>query len=272
MAQCRLYFLIFVLLAAGLGGCASGSKSANEGTDAVPATAEGAAPDTSLGNPLDQAPAVADSVKDSASGGPSTPSAVEAPDQSSAATGSGELNDYKVRKGDTLMKIAYEYYGDLTRWKEIYQNNKDTMSDPNQLTVGKVIRLDTSHPVAALEGEKYMIQTGDTLGKVSNQLYGTPRRWKELYEKNKQLIRDPNKIFAGFYLYYTPDQNSSVLGSNSSSGSEGGTEISQNRAASAEVGVPNGQLPQVPKVDPQLTQSSVAPVNSEAVAPTNLSN
>ncbi len=272
MAQCRLYFLMFVLLTAGLGGCASGSKTTNEGTDAVPATAEGLAPDASPTNPLDQAPAVADSVKDSATAGPSSPSVAVAPDQSSEVAVSGELKDYKIRKGDTLMKIAYEYYGDLTRWKEIYQNNKDSISDPNQLSVGKVIRLDTSHPVAAIEGEKYRIRTGDTLGKVSHQLYGTPQRWKELYEKNKQLIRDPNKIFVGFYLYYTPDQNSQVLGSRSSSGSEGGTELSQAKASPAEVGVPNGQLPQVPKVDPQLTQSNADLVNSEAVAPTNLSN
>ena len=27
-------------------------------------------------------------------------------------------------------------------------------------------------------------------------------KWKKLWENNKALIKDPNKIYAGFYLYY----------------------------------------------------------------------
>ena len=54
-------------------------------------------------------------------------------------------------------------------------------------------------------GESYLIKRGDTLGVISNDVYGTTRKWKKLWENNRQLIKDPNKIYAGFYLYYQPE-------------------------------------------------------------------
>jgi hypothetical protein len=55
-------------------------------------------------------------------------------------------------------------------------------------------------------GESYLIKKGDTLGLISNDVYGTTRKWKKLWENNRQLIKDPNRIYAGFYLYYVPER------------------------------------------------------------------
>ena len=46
-----------------------------------------------------------------------------------------------------------------------------------------------------------------TLGSISHTVYGSTRKWKKLWENNRQLIKDPNKIYAGFYLYYQPEGN-----------------------------------------------------------------
>jgi len=54
-------------------------------------------------------------------------------------------------------------------------------------------------------GEKYLIKVGDTLGLISNEVYGTKAKWKKLWENNRQLIKNPNRIFAGFNLYYVPE-------------------------------------------------------------------
>ena len=52
------------------------------------------------------------------------------------------------------------------------------------------------------EGLPYLIRTGDTLGIISTSVYQTSRKWKMIWENNRPLIKDPNKIFAGFTLYY----------------------------------------------------------------------
>ena len=44
--------------------------------------------------------------------------------------------DYKVKRGDTLSGIALRHLGSRKRAKEIYQINKDQMSNPNILKIG----------------------------------------------------------------------------------------------------------------------------------------
>tara|TARA_Y100000590_G_scaffold303577_1_gene342299 strand:+ start:4168 stop:4917 length:750 start_codon:yes stop_codon:yes gene_type:complete len=120
----------------------------------------------------------------------------------------GSYENYTIQRGDTLMKIAFEVYGDLYEWKKLYENNRDSINDPNILRVGQVIRIERPAvaPQISRNGEAYKIKPGDTLGTISKDVYGSKNRWKDLYENNRELIRDPNQIYAGFYLYYQPDE------------------------------------------------------------------
>lgn len=113
--------------------------------------------------------------------------------------------DYTVQSGDTLMKIAFETYGDLYQWKKIYEDNQDRIQNPNHISPALVLKLEKRSDSVAIErnGEKYLIKWGDTLGIISEDVYGTKSKWKKIWHNNKQLIHDPNQIFAGFYLYYT---------------------------------------------------------------------
>jgi nucleoid-associated protein YgaU len=138
-----------------------------------------------------------------------TPPAADmyAPVASSApAMDSGEGVHYKVKHGDTLMKIAFENYGDLYRWKEIYESNRAQITDPNHVPPGTQLTLNGAGMVTIeRNGDRYLIKHGDTLGVISNDVYGTTHKWKKLWENNRQLIKDPNKIYAGFFLYYHPE-------------------------------------------------------------------
>jgi nucleoid-associated protein YgaU len=67
---------------------------------------------------------------------PTTPAEVRpvptpVPTPKAAATRS-----YTVKKGDTLSKISQTCYGTSTRWKQIYEANRDRISNINQLKVG----------------------------------------------------------------------------------------------------------------------------------------
>ncbi len=46
-------------------------------------------------------------------------------------------------------------------------------------------------------GKVYVVKANDTLRKVAQELLGDAERWKEIYEANKDKIKDPNVIKLG---------------------------------------------------------------------------
>ena len=57
-------------------------------------------------------------------------------------------------------------------------------------------------PERAAPGPKsYKVQKGDTLGRVSQRVYGTTRHWKRLLEANKRLLKGkPERLKPGMTL------------------------------------------------------------------------
>ncbi len=51
---------------------------------------------------------------------------------------------YTVRPGDTLSKIAKEKLGDPTAYTEIFNANRDQLSDPNKIKPGQVLKIPQS--------------------------------------------------------------------------------------------------------------------------------
>jgi len=49
---------------------------------------------------------------------------------------------HTVARKETLYSIARMYYnGDQSRWKEIYEANRGSISDPNKIRVGQVLTI-----------------------------------------------------------------------------------------------------------------------------------
>lgn len=48
---------------------------------------------------------------------------------------------YIVKRGDSLSKIAKQFYGAGKRWPEIYAANKDKIKDPNLIYPGQELRI-----------------------------------------------------------------------------------------------------------------------------------
>jgi nucleoid-associated protein YgaU len=46
-----------------------------------------------------------------------------------------------VKKGDTLSKIAEEYYGDKMLYPKIFEANQDVLTDPNKIKPGQKLRI-----------------------------------------------------------------------------------------------------------------------------------
>ncbi|HTL12016.1 MAG TPA: LysM peptidoglycan-binding domain-containing protein, partial [Bdellovibrionota bacterium] len=146
-----------------------------------------------------------------------TDATIAEPVGGSEMAGSGQFDTYAVKSGDTLMKIAFEYYGDLTQWKKIYAANQGKLKDPNMIPAGTHLKVERPATPVMVErnGTPFKVRPGDTLGTIASEVYGNKGKWKKIWHNNKQLIHDPNKIYAGFYVYYTTspeDQPVSPLG------------------------------------------------------------
>lgn len=52
-------------------------------------------------------------------------------------------------------------------------------------------------PQAESKVEYYVIQAGDTLSKLAKHYYGNAMDYPKIFEANREVIKDPDKIFVG---------------------------------------------------------------------------
>ena len=43
----------------------------------------------------------------------------------------------------------------------------------------------------------YVVKSGDTLSKIAKQEYGNANSWNRIFEANRDILKDPDKIFPG---------------------------------------------------------------------------
>ena len=48
---------------------------------------------------------------------------------------------YVVQRGDSLSKIAKEFYGDMSLYPKIFEANRDILDDPNKIKPGQRLRI-----------------------------------------------------------------------------------------------------------------------------------
>ncbi|MCI0366205.1 MAG: LysM peptidoglycan-binding domain-containing protein [Phycisphaerales bacterium] len=141
---------------------------------------------------------------------------VRAPsDNSPAATAAAPTQptvvEYTVQEGDTMSSIAGEWFGDQNKWSLVARANP--WVDPNRMQIGQVLKLPAKETKPELVREQlkketatrdksvYVVQSGDTLAKIARDLYGSERRWKEIFEANRAVIGDdPGMLSVGMKL------------------------------------------------------------------------
>ncbi len=53
---------------------------------------------------------------------------------------------------------------------------------------------------AAWESKTYTVKSGDTLGKIAKQFYGSASKYPKIFEANQPMLKDPDKIYPGQVL------------------------------------------------------------------------
>lgn len=71
-------------------------------------------------------------------------------------------------------------------------------------TAEKVAKADFSDVSARVDStaelvgaQTYTIQKGDSLSRIAKQHYGDANAWKQIYEANRDVIQDPDRIHPG---------------------------------------------------------------------------
>lgn len=126
----------------------------------------------------------------------------ERPDPKSSSGAGG----YTVKKGDSYYTIARDQLGDASRFQEIQDLND---IDPYELKVGQKLKLPARSPGRSRsgsgsngstssasrssgDGDTYVVQKGDTLDIISEKVYGTSKRWRDIAAAND--IADPTDL------------------------------------------------------------------------------
>ncbi|MBN1272512.1 MAG: peptidoglycan-binding protein LysM [Candidatus Aminicenantes bacterium] len=107
-----------------------------------------------------------------------------------SSTFGDQISDLKVEFKDDIVTL----YGscDTQATKE-----KAVLIAGNVKGVAGVNDVYFSAPPAEEEVEYYVVQPGDSLSKIAKTYYGNAMKYPEIFEANKEVIKDPDLIYPG---------------------------------------------------------------------------
>lgn len=141
------------------------------------------------------------------------------------------LRVHHVRTGESLFRIAEQYYGTGHVWRELARYNAGRVSPDGGVRIGVALRIP---PIAELDPDaqdqlnqdalsqdessraneieparaaparfgSYTVRRGDTFGEIAQKLMGSVSRSSELLELNANIVSDAHLIRPGMVLRY----------------------------------------------------------------------
>ena len=133
---------------------------------------------------------------------------------------------HQVRDGDTLSSLARHYLGSSKRFLEIYEANRELLSNPDLLPIGARLKIPPAEAVAAAAApparvdpplapisprpapirpsagsrRTYQVKAGDTLVAIAQRFYGDGERYGEIYDANRERLKAPADLREGLLL------------------------------------------------------------------------
>jgi len=91
--------------------------------------------------------------------------------------------------------IKFERRPKLTEMKPEEKTTEDKGAWGNRGYITESVAPEIKEPAANME--KYTVEKGDTLQKISKKFYGTTKKWNKIFEANKDKLKASNKIYPG---------------------------------------------------------------------------
>lgn len=95
-------------------------------------------------------------------------------------------NQYKIVAGDSLSKIAQNYYQDESYWPVLASANN--ISNPNVIYVDSILQIPSKEDASQIRTQMtqttYKVVQGDTLFAIAQKLYGDGSKWPIIARAN----------------------------------------------------------------------------------------
>lgn len=133
-----------------------------------------------------------------------------------------EFTQHVVQQGELMQSIAKLYFGSIDDWAIIAKANPSV--DPRKLKPGMVLRIPKDkdniqgkvvgantepgviEPHSASDSKviEYIVQSGDSLSRISQRIYGSSRHAQFIFESNRNILRSMDDISIGQLLRLPP--------------------------------------------------------------------
>ena len=124
------------------------------------------------------------------------------------------MSTYTVRDGDDLTGIAVRLYGHAGGAQAIWSVNRDRLSSPDVLPIGLELRIPPAWSVPAIQSDvpagqviepgrrpmRVRVAPGETLDILAQRFYGDRGMAAQLFEANRDQLRNPALVVAGMEL------------------------------------------------------------------------
>ena len=87
-------------------------------------------------------------------------------------------------------KVAASYFG----------NKEDEEQSPSEQQTTTAASVDTGTGSATANVRTYTVASGDTLSKISKQFYNDANQWQRIFDANRDILSNPDRILPGQHL------------------------------------------------------------------------
>jgi len=129
----------------------------------------------------------------------------------------GDTFNYVVVRGDYLSKIAKKVYGDMNKWRNLAAVNTH-IRNPNLIFPGETLKIPVDNSISLEFASMYLklspgkrmmiseiVKPGDSLSKIAKRVFGSYKKWHDIWYQVKAEVPNPNVLEVGQTLTFSSE-------------------------------------------------------------------